>query len=157
MPNLLVTAGNDQNLRIWDVRHLPRYSPSPTEDIKPSPRTRKSLPSPPPSAKPDGGMSNTIPDTTIPYEEVETFANGAKGKGLMRASFKHGKSCSAAYWDPWGRRILTTSYDDKLRSECYARSVPCSARGKGSMMKKFCQTLVLAKSLAALFQCLSGP
>ena len=40
------------------------------------------------------------------------------GDGIMRASYVHGKSCTSAYWDPWGRRILTTSYDDKLRSEC---------------------------------------
>lgn len=59
----------------------------------------------------------THPTSSIPYEQVDKYQSSAKGKGLLRASYQHRKSCSAAYWDPWGRRILTTSYDDNLRSE----------------------------------------
>jgi hypothetical protein len=119
MPHLLVTAGNDQHLRIWDVRHLQKMSPKASEEMAP--------PSPPLTAKPNEDIKvdikpsfdespSTHPSSTIPYERVEALSSSAKGKGLMRASWQHGKSCSAAYWDPWGRRVLTTSYDDKLRS-----------------------------------------
>lgn len=59
----------------------------------------------------------TYPTSSIPYDRMEAYMATPKGKGLQRAAFAHGKSCSAAYWDPWGRRVLTTSYDDKLRSE----------------------------------------
>jgi hypothetical protein len=59
---------------------------------------------------------NTHPTSNIGNEKVANYQASSKGKGLLRAAYQHGKSCSAAYWDPWGRRILTTSYDDKLRS-----------------------------------------
>ena len=59
---------------------------------------------------------NTYPTSNIGNEKISNYQSSAKGKGLLRAAYQHGKSCSAAYWDPWGRRILTTSYDDKLRS-----------------------------------------
>jgi hypothetical protein len=78
-------------------------------------------PSPKPRVKAETGEEykpklNTYPTSNIGNEKVSNYQSSAKGKGLLRASYQHGKSCSAAYWDPWGRRILTTSYDDKLRS-----------------------------------------
>ena len=33
------------------------------------------------------------------------------------AEFEHNKSVSSAYWGPRGREIVSTSYDDTLRSE----------------------------------------
>lgn len=108
MPHLLVTAGNDQHLRIWDTRHFSHLNPRSTEVM-----------TPPPTAKDEDGKPpriDTYPTSTIGSEKVNNYMSSAKGKGLHRASYQHGKSCSAAYWDPWGRRILTTSYDDKLRS-----------------------------------------
>jgi len=33
------------------------------------------------------------------------------------ASFEHGKACSSAYWDPSGKHLLSTSYDDYIRSK----------------------------------------
>ena len=107
MPHLLVTAGNDQHLRIWDTRHLSHLNPRSTEVL-----------TPPPTAKTEDGKPrvDTYPTSSIGSEKVNNYMSSAKGKGLLRASYQHGKSCSAAYWDPWGRRVLTTSYDDKLRS-----------------------------------------
>lgn len=108
MPHLLVTAGNDQHLRIWDTRHFSHLNPRATEVL-----------TPPPTAKSENGESsriNTFPTSSIGSEKVNSYLSSSKGKGLLRASYQHGKSCSAAYWDPWGRRILTTSYDDNLRS-----------------------------------------
>ncbi len=109
MPHLLVTAGNDQHLRIWDTRHLLSISPKSVE-----------LLTPPDSATDHSDTAahfETHPTSSVGYEKVGQHLNSAKGKGLLRASFQHGKSCSAAYWDPWGRRVLSTSYDDRLRGE----------------------------------------
>ena len=110
MPHLLVTAGNDQHLRIWDTRHLTSISPRAADVL-----------TPPPSARDPSDTAahlDTHPSSNVGYDKVSHLMGSAKGKGLLRASFQHGKSCSAAYWDPWGRRVLTTSYDDKLRGEC---------------------------------------
>ena len=108
MPHLVVTAGNDQHLRIWDVRHMSKIQPRAVDRL-----------TPPPDVKGEGEdvkpHFDTHPTSVIPNEMVERHVSSAKGKGMLRASYQHGKSCSSAYWDPWGRRILTTSYDDKLR------------------------------------------
>lgn len=106
MPHLLATAGNDQHLRIWDTRHLRKLNPKAAETI-------------PPPEREDGAAPyvDTHCESSIPYERVQSYMDSKSGKGLLRGSFQHGKSCSAAYWDPFGRRILTTSYDDKLRGE----------------------------------------
>jgi WD40 repeat protein len=109
-PHLLVTAGNDQHLRIWDTRHFSRLNPRSTEVMTPAPS------SPGEDIKP---RINTYPTSSIENEKISNYQSSTKGKGLLRASYQHGKSCSAAYWDPWGRRILTTSYDDTLRSGFY--------------------------------------
>lgn len=106
MPHLLVTASNDQHLRIWDTRHLRKLTPKAAETI------------PPPPKREDGKeYIDTHCQSSIPYDRVQSYMDGKSGKGLLRASYQHGKSCSAAYWDPFGRRILTTSYDDKLRGK----------------------------------------
>lgn len=47
---------------------------------------------------------------------VNEYIESPKGKGCLRAEWRHGKSVSAAYWDPRGRSIVSTSYDDLLRS-----------------------------------------
>jgi len=126
MPHLICTAGNDQHLRIWDVRHLSSLSPRATDVLTPPPSAkRERKPILKDENDPLAGESDTAnhiatqPSTSLPYEKVGKYMDSAKGKGLLRASYQHSKSCSAAYWDPWGRRILTTSYDDKLRSECF--------------------------------------
>ena len=110
MPHLLVTAGNDQHLRLWDTRHLLSISPKAVEIL-----------TPPDSANDQSDTAehtSTHPSSSVGYDKVSHHMTTAKGNGLLRASYQHGKSCSAAYWDPWGRRVITTSYDDKLRSEC---------------------------------------
>lgn len=120
MPHLLVTAGNDQQLRIWDTRHLTSLSP---KSVEVSPKASHREPKIK-SEDPTIGQSDTAahldthPTSTVSYDRISTLMSSAKGKGLLRSSFQHEKSCSAAYWDPWGRRILTTSYDDRLRGPC---------------------------------------
>lgn len=48
-------------------------------------------------------------------EVVNKYVGSTKGKSVVRADFPHGKSASSAYWDPRGRQIVSTSYDDRLR------------------------------------------
>lgn len=103
MPHLICTAGNDQHVRIWDVRHLAKINPRATDSLEP------------PKSEDGTDRLPTYPTSSIPRDRVSSYMEGPKGKGLLRAAYQHGKSCSAAYWDPWGRRIVTTSYDDKLR------------------------------------------
>jgi WD repeat-containing protein 76 len=51
----------------------------------------------------------------ISHEAVEDFVESKSGTGTVRAEFAHGKSVSSAYWDPRGRGIVSTSYDDTIR------------------------------------------
>lgn len=46
---------------------------------------------------------------------VENFVESVTGKGTLRGEYEHGKSASSAFWDPRGRQIVSTSYDDTLR------------------------------------------
>lgn len=89
------------------MRHLDKIKPKAAESLSPPAKKEED----------DTEALATYPTSSIPVDRVVTYMQGNKGKGLLRASYQHGKSCSAAYWDPWGRRILSTSYDDKLRCE----------------------------------------
>jgi hypothetical protein len=55
--------------------------------------------------------------TTIDFhaESLNEFMGSKKGGGTMRGEYQHNKSATAAYWDPRGRQIVSTSYDDRLR------------------------------------------
>lgn len=106
MPHLICTAGNDQHVRVWDVRHFSKLNPLGAEKLSPPA---------PPEGEDVKPRIDTYPTSSVENERVQKYLQTPKGKGLQRAAYQHGKSCSAAYWDPWGRRIVTTSYDDKLR------------------------------------------
>lgn len=66
-------------------------------------------------ASEEAGTSGSIDFHT---ETVQEYLQSKKGKGGFRAEFQHNKSATAAYWDPRGRQIVSTSYDDTLRCEC---------------------------------------
>ncbi|KAG8958736.1 hypothetical protein FRC03_008858 [Tulasnella sp. 419] len=93
-PHFLVTASNERSLRIWDARKLVKLPISQPEE--------------------DNKDALNYPKTTE-YEEVDKYLQSKKGPGLLRGTYVHGLSVSSAYWDPSGRRIVSTSYDDKLR------------------------------------------
>jgi len=40
MPHLVVTAGNDQHLRIWDVRHMSKIQPRAVDRLTPPPEVK---------------------------------------------------------------------------------------------------------------------
>ena len=48
---------------------------------------------------------------------MEEFCNGTDGSAALRAEWAHKKSVSSAYWDPRGRSIVSTSYDNTIRCE----------------------------------------
>jgi len=52
----------------------------------------------------------------LELEDVEKLDKTKGGTTTLRAECKHEKSVTAAYWDPRGRSIVSTSYDDVLRS-----------------------------------------
>ena len=62
------------------------------------------------------GASNSMnAPLEFDFETVEKFLNSESGKGCLRGEWKHDKSVSSAYWDPRGRGIVSTSYDDNIR------------------------------------------
>ncbi|EPT06091.1 hypothetical protein FOMPIDRAFT_1026938 [Fomitopsis schrenkii] len=96
-PHYLVTASNSRTMKIWDARKL--------QNIR---RGSKS-----------GGENPNDFDQDL----VNDYLESPKGKGCLRAEWRHGKSVSAAYWDPRGRSIVSTSYDDLLRIWDFKASV----------------------------------
>lgn len=50
-------------------------------------------------------------------EVINEYLESPRGKGTLRTEFPHGKSVTAAYWDPRGRQIVSTCYDNTLRRE----------------------------------------
>ena len=59
----------------------------------------------------------TLPNE-VDSETIDKLLATKKGQSTVRAGWSHGKSVSAAYWDPRGRSIVSTSYDDTIRREC---------------------------------------
>ncbi|KAI6045775.1 WD40-repeat-containing domain protein [Pisolithus marmoratus] len=87
-PHLLITASNNRFVRLWDTRKL-RTLTLRTESAGPL-------------------------EHDYDYETMQTFMGSPQGRGMMRAEFQHGKSATSAYWDPRGRSIVSTSYDDSV-------------------------------------------
>ncbi|KAF7323023.1 DNA damage-binding protein CMR1 [Mycena chlorophos] len=102
-PNFLVTASNNLD-RIWDVRKLQNV----LHDDTP--------PTPPPSS-PGGPFLTPISRVNgeADAETVAEYVKSKRGQGTLRAEWTHDKSVSSAYWDPRGRHVVSTSYDDAVR------------------------------------------
>ncbi|KAJ8482107.1 hypothetical protein ONZ45_g15069 [Pleurotus djamor] len=98
-PNFMVTASNSRELRIWDIRKLSDIVGE-VQDTKPPTST---------SGSSAGDSSQFDAQTVLEY------ASSKKGTGCLRGEWRHDKSVSSAYWDPRGRGIVSTSYDDTLR------------------------------------------
>lgn len=115
-----MTASNDTTAKIWDVRYLSQLSASPEHELD--------LPSDEAAEELASGRPPTWPTSSIDLATVQEYSEpGAEGAGLERAVGRHGKSCSSAVWDPYGRRVLTTSYDDHLRVWHLPSSSPSSS------------------------------
>lgn len=53
---------------------------------------------------------------------VTKYRESKEGVGCLRGEWRHDKSVSSAYWDPRGRSIVSTSYDDAIRSKSSIRT-----------------------------------
>ncbi|TFK76374.1 WD40 repeat-like protein [Pluteus cervinus] len=98
----LVTSSNSRVLQIWDTRKL---SNIPVNLLEITPATAP-------------GAGTDVPG--IPFEEASgasmaEFLETPDGKASVVAEWTHDKSVSSAYWDPRGRSVVSTSYDDSLR------------------------------------------
>lgn len=51
------------------------------------------------------------------YDVVQQFIKSNSGRGSILARYEHGQSASSAYWDPSGRHVVSTSYDNHIRSK----------------------------------------
>lgn len=115
--------------RIWDTRHL--------HSIRSHPFTPAHVPQQdskdPGSSDPDklrldhtGHSPALYPSVLSEWDEdVFPAMKTKKHAGLLRAESAHEKSCSAAYWDPAGRRVLTTCYDDRIRGTSSSWFLAC--------------------------------
>ncbi|KAG6845324.1 hypothetical protein H0H87_010781 [Tephrocybe sp. NHM501043] len=120
-PNFLLTASNNRLLKIWDSRKLAEIAIE---------------------------LSDADPEATgLEYgtETVNQWLETQPGKGGLRAEWRHDKSVSSAYWDPRGRSIVSTSYDDKLRlweisSERFSSTGPFPSSRPFSQLTHNCQT-----------------
>ena len=66
-------------------------------------------------------------------EVVSKFMESKQGEGCLRGEWRHDKSASSAYWDPRGRQIVSTSYDDTIRCKHW------SCFGEADIPKVFAQ------------------
>ena len=72
-----------------------------------------------PMNSPRKGKTKAV-DTIVGPNEVDSEAIGKllaskSGQATKRSEWQHGKSVSSAFWDPSGRSIVSTSYDDTIR------------------------------------------
>ncbi|KAI3610521.1 hypothetical protein WG66_006944 [Moniliophthora roreri] len=88
-PHFLVTSSLSRSMKIWDARKLQTLTPK-------------------------GKTSSDVP-IEFNFETVEKHTESKNGIGCLRAEWRHDKSVSSAYWDPRGRSIVSTCYDDALR------------------------------------------
>ncbi|KIK57771.1 hypothetical protein GYMLUDRAFT_746592 [Collybiopsis luxurians FD-317 M1] len=86
--NFLLTASNSREMRIWDTRKLE-------------------------SMVLDLSLEESA--TEFDSEVVTKYRESKEGAGFLRSEWRHDKSVSSAYWDPRGRSIVSTSYDDSIR------------------------------------------
>ncbi|KIJ59193.1 hypothetical protein HYDPIDRAFT_140965 [Hydnomerulius pinastri MD-312] len=111
-PHLLLTASNNRLLKIWDTRKLD------TLTLGKDAKRGEAAPMTPPLASPSASAA-AKPSVSKPveydFDTVQEFVESKRGRGLLRGEFAHGKSVSSAYWDPRGRSVVSTSYDDTLR------------------------------------------
>lgn len=82
--------------RIWDARKLQSI---PVEDLS------------------DVFGDNTASPLEFDNGTIAKFLASKNGQGCLRGEWMHGKSASSAYWDSRGRSVVSTSYDDVLRSK----------------------------------------
>ncbi|KAI0636806.1 WD40 repeat-like protein [Trametes polyzona] len=104
-PYFLVTASNSRELRVWDARMLETLSA----------RSLRSAPNSPSRSSSAGAGNAMVHPNEVDSETIEKLLETKRGQSTVRARWTHNKSVSSAYWDPRGRSIVSTSYDDTIR------------------------------------------
>ncbi|KAJ1912900.1 hypothetical protein IWQ60_009450 [Tieghemiomyces parasiticus] len=109
-PRYLVTASLDRSMRVWDVRYLANI-------VKESPAAT-AKPSTPPSAglrrsSRSPGHARDLLKPILAHRAAE-ITEGLKAVKEV-AALDYSKSVTAAYWDPTGRRLVNTGFDDTIR------------------------------------------
>ncbi|KAI0807417.1 WD40 repeat-like protein [Fomes fomentarius] len=141
-PYFLVTASNSRQLKVWDTRMLETLSGR-------SLRSAPSSPGPSSPRSPSKHRNKLVSVVTLPTEvdseAIEKFLASKRGEPTVRASWTHGKSVSSAYWDPRGRSIVSTSYDDTIRlwdmkPSWYDKDAQFPTSRPYSQIKHNCQT-----------------
>jgi hypothetical protein len=64
-------------------------------------------------------LSEVVEPLNFDYEEVTKFLSTKDGKSAFRGEWRHERAVGSAYWDPHGKRIVSTSYDDQLRGTVF--------------------------------------
>ncbi|KAG7530503.1 hypothetical protein FFLO_04993 [Filobasidium floriforme] len=105
-PWLVCSAHNDRNMRIWDLRHIDKVKMQPFE-FEEGPKPAEGIEPP--------HDSETYPTQNCEWDAISEYEAKKPKARILRARAPHGLSCSAAFWDMSGKRILTTSYDDRIR------------------------------------------
>ena len=91
---------------IWDLRHIDKLKMQPF-DFEDGPKPAEGILPP--------HDSTNYPTKNCEWEAISDYETKHPKAKILRARAPHGLSCSAAYWDLSGKRVLTTSYDDKIR------------------------------------------
>ncbi|KAF8478549.1 WD40 repeat-like protein [Russula ochroleuca] len=86
-PAFILTSSNNRTLKVWDVRKLEKLS-----------------------VQRNGVLEFELQD--VEQLDKSFFRVGTT---TLRAECRHDKSVTSAYWDPRGRSIVSTCYDDALR------------------------------------------
>lgn len=100
--------GTDERQRIWDIRKL-RVLAGESLDATLS---TSATSSPLRKRKADSAKRSIV---EYSHDVVTKFDDSEEGVGLLRGDYAHDKSCSSAYWDPRGRQVVSTSYDNNIR------------------------------------------
>jgi len=93
---------------VWDLRYIDKVKLQPFEfdsGLEPA----KELAPP--------HDSTNYPTRGCDWSAISDYEEKHPKNRILRARAPHGLSCSSAYWDMSGKRILTTSYDDKIRGK----------------------------------------
>ena len=104
-----ILDSNSYICRLWDARKIQQIPVSVLD-----PEEEGAIPSP----------HNSDDVQEADFNVVGRFLASKRGATTLRGEHSSQKSTSSAYWDPSGRRIVSTSYDDTLRGELH---ISCSA------------------------------
>lgn len=92
----------------------------PVDNLSPGPSTPRR------GTKNKAEGNSSLPDE-VSYDALQEYLKSDVGSGTLRGEWPHKQSVSSAYWDPQGKNIVSTCYDNNLRRELiFMPSIPPS-------------------------------